>query len=217
MSEEKFLFPKWTNTLPTIVLILFLGSISFLIFVFWFWFSPTNLEVGYQPKQPVNYSHKIHAGELGIDCRYCHVNVEKSKAASIPSTEICMNCHNVVKKDSPEIMKLKESWTNNKPIEWVKVHSLPDYVYFDHSRHVNSGISCYSCHGRIDQMKVVHQVEPLSMGWCLDCHRHPENHLRPKEFVTKLDWKADDQLALGLKLKEEHHINPKENCSTCHR
>ena len=137
--------------------------------------------------------------------------------AALPSAETCMNCHKIVKADSPKLVKLREAYAQNKPIEWVQVHKLPDYVYFDHSAHLNAGVSCVSCHGRIDQMPVVHQVEPLSMSWCLECHRAPEKFLRPKAFITKLDWKADDQLALGLQLKEANHIRPREDCNTCHR
>ncbi len=216
-QEKRNIFPKWANSVPLYILIGLLLFLSFVTFVFWYWFSPKNLEVGYAPKQPIPYSHQLHVSQLGMDCRYCHVNVERSTAATVPATEVCMNCHNIIKKDSPHIAKLAESFKSGKPMQWVKVHVLPDYVYFDHSRHVGAGVSCVSCHGRIDQMKRVHQVEPLSMSWCLDCHRAPEKHLRPKKFVTKLDWKADDQLKMGLLLKAEHHINPGESCSVCHR
>ena len=114
-------------------------------------------------------------------------------------------------------MKLQKSFDENKPIEWVNVHQLPEYAYFDHSRHVNSGIGCVSCHGRVDQMEVVHRDQPLSMGWCLDCHREPEKHLRPKSKVTDMTWVAQDQEKLGAKLKELYHISPREDCSACHR
>lgn len=197
-----------------------MGLGSFLvctIFIFWYWFSPLNLEVGYQPKQPVAYSHELHAGQLGIDCRYCHTQVEKGPNASIPSTEICMNCHKLIKKDSPEIAKLAKSYATGKPIEWIKIHNLPDYAYFDHSRHINAGVGCVSCHGRIDQMKVVHQDQPLSMGWCLECHRNPEKHVRPKSEITNMNWKADNQDEQGKTLVAQYHLAPKEDCSTCHR
>jgi len=224
MKDEQYespVFPKWVNTLPAFI---FLGStLAFLtlIFIFWYWLGPKSLEVGYAPEQPIKYSHKLHAGDLGIDCRYCHFNVETSSHATIPTTETCMNCHAVVKSGpktgSSEIAKIHASFTENKPIEWVKVHQLPDYVYFDHSRHVNSGVSCVTCHGRVDQMEVVHQVEPLSMGWCLDCHRAPDANLRPKELVTKMDWKAENALETGRIIREAYHIRPGEDCSTCHR
>ena len=214
---SNYVFPKWVNRLPLFLAVGAALILSFVVFVFWYWMSPKNLEVGYAPKQPIPYSHKLHVSELGLDCRYCHTQVENSSVANIPNTQTCMNCHTAIKVDSPHIMKLKESYVNNKPIEWVKVHKLPDYVYFDHSRHVTAGISCYSCHGRVDQMEVVHQVKPLSMSWCLECHRAPENHLRPREFVTKLDWKAENQTEIGTQIKEAHKIRPGEDCSTCHR
>jgi len=213
---NKNIFPKWTNQLPIIILIALTGAVSSVVFAFWYWGSPQHLEVGYQPEQPIPYSHRLHAGELGIDCRYCHTNVAESSHANIPATETCMNCHNKIKTDSPHIKKLQESYDNNEPIEWVNVHQLPDYVYFDHSRHVNSGVGCVSCHGKVNKMEVVFQAESLSMSWCLDCHREPEKHLRPKDKVTDLDWKPKDQKKLGLLLKEEYHINPGVNCSVCH-
>ncbi len=209
-------FPKWTNR----VLITFgvpLAVLSGLAaFALFYWGSPRHTDVGYSPKQPIAFSHRLHAGDLQIDCRYCHKDVEKSARANLPTTETCLNCHKTIKPDSPEIAKIKKSFDMKEPIHWVKVHRLPDYTYFDHSRHVNSGVSCVSCHGRVDQMNVVHQTEPLSMAWCLDCHRAPEKHLRPKELVTKLGWKSTNQLAQGLALKEMHRINPGQDCSLCH-
>ncbi len=215
--QARYLFPKWSNRLPFYFLVGFFGLILFLIFVFWYWLSPKHTDVGYQPKQPIPYSHRLHAGQLGIDCRYCHGNVEKSSSAGVPPTEICMNCHRVVKPNSPLIKKIHDSFQTGQPIRWVKVHALPDYVYFDHSRHVNSGVSCYDCHGRIDQMKEVHQVQPLSMSWCLDCHRNPDKHLRPKEFLTTLDWSSPNPEAVGRDIRQKNHIRPREDCSTCHR
>ncbi|MBT5855592.1 cytochrome c3 family protein [bacterium] len=212
------IFPKWSNKLPAFILAGLLGAGSVVVVIFWYWFSPANLNVGYQPKQPIPYSHRLHAGELGIDCRYCHTGVEKSPTAGIPPTETCMNCHKLIKKNSPHIIKLRESFSKNVPIEWVRVHQLPDYAYFDHSRHINSGVSCVSCHGRIDQMETVRQVKPLSMGWCLDCHRDPVPHLRPKSEVTNMDWVTpSNQEEEGLKLKALYHVNPREDCTTCHR
>lgn len=215
---NKNIFPKWTNKLPLIVLITLKVKIAVIIFIFVYWFTPKHLEVGYQPEQPIPFSHKLHNAELGIDCRYCHNNVDKAAHSNIPATETCMNCHNQIKKDSPHIAKIKKSYLENEPIKWVKVHMLPDYVAFNHSRHVNSGISCVSCHGRVDQMEKVYQAKRLSMGWCLECHRAPEKHLRPKDKVYQLDWVAkENQIEMGLRLKEEYKINPKEHCSVCHK
>jgi len=217
-DDQHYVFPKWANKTPFIILSVILGGLVTTIFVFWYWFSPKNLEVGYAPDQPIPYSHRLHAGELGIDCRYCHTEVDKGPQATIPPTETCMNCHRQIKTDSPHIKKLHESFENDEPIEWVKVHNMPDYVYFDHSRHVNSGVSCVSCHGRIDQMEVVRQVEPLSMSWCLDCHRNPDASIRPKDKVTDLGWVSDeDPIALGKRLSKKYNIRPREDCSTCHR
>ena len=203
--------------MPLISLLIVGGAFFSLVFIIWYWFSPKHLEVGYQPKQPIPYDHSLHAGELGIDCRYCHVSVDVSAKASVPSSEICLNCHNVVKKDSPHILKIRESVAKNEPLEWKKVHHLADYAYFNHSRHVNSGIGCATCHGRIDQMKEVRQVQPLSMGWCLECHRNPEKFIRPKSEITNMSWTAEDQEKLGKELVALYHVSPREDCSTCHR
>lgn len=212
------IFPKWSNKLPMIVLIILLTKIAAVIFIFVYWFTPKHFEVGYKPKQPIAFSHKLHSGELGMDCRYCHSNVDKAAHSNIPSTETCMNCHNQIKTKSKEIARIKKSYLTNTPIKWVKVHMLPDYAYFNHSRHVNSGISCVSCHGRVDQMEEVYQAKRLSMGWCLECHRAPEKHLRPLDKVYQLDWEPEEeQIEMGLKLKKKYNINPKEDCSVCHR
>jgi len=173
---------------------------------------------GYQPRQPVPYSHALHAGQLGIDCRYCHTNVEHGAAATLPPTEVCMNCHARIRAASPKLLKARESFATGMPIEWVRVHDLPDFVYFNHSAHVRRGIGCVSCHGRVDKMEVVYQAQPLNMGWCLGCHRHPENYLRPVEFITKMDWTPEEgQQATGRRLKEDYNINPSTDCVTCHR
>jgi len=217
INSDTMLFPKWANFVAPVILGVLTLKLVVIVFVVWYWFSPKNTDIGYEPVQPIPYSHKLHAGELGIDCRYCHVGVDKSVSAVIPPAETCMNCHKLVKTDSPHIKKIKESYDTGEPIEWVRVHQLPDYAYFDHSRHVGAGVSCVSCHGRVDEMEVVRQTEPLSMSWCLECHRSPEKHVRPLDKVTDLAWKADDQEALGKKLVAERHIDPREDCSTCHR
>jgi hypothetical protein len=211
-------FPKWTNQVPA-ALAASLGLVACVaIFAVWYWASPKNFNVGYEPVQPIAYSHKLHAGELGIDCRYCHFNVERGPDAGIPPTEVCMNCHSVIKTNSPEIQKIHAAFVSGQPIRWVRVHKLADYVYFDHSAHVNKGVSCVVCHGRIDQMDVVRTVAPLSMGWCLNCHRDPAPNLRDKKLVTDLAWKPDgDPATLGLQFMEKYHVHPSTDCSTCHR
>ncbi|MGI6456007.1 MAG: cytochrome c3 family protein [bacterium] len=213
-----FVFPKWTNlarpTIAVLILVvpLYVGSVA------WYGGSPQTTDVGYAPHQPVQYSHALHAGELGIDCRYCHTTVEDTGFAAIPPTATCMNCHHMVRNNSEKILPLKESVSTGMPVEWVRVHDLPDYVYFNHSAHVSRGVSCVSCHGRVDKMEVVYQQEALSMGWCLDCHRDPARHLRPEEYVTVLDWQPnEDPLVFGQRLMEENQIKPSTDCSTCHR
>jgi len=179
---------------------------------------PDYLKTGYSPKQPVPYSHKLHAGNLGMDCYYCHYTVYKAAYAAIPPSEVCMNCHARVKPASALLEPVRHSYMTGEPVPWVKVHRLADYVYFNHSAHVTAGVSCVSCHGRIDQMVEVKQVKPLNMGFCLDCHRNPAPNLRPANLVTKLDWVPDrDPEVIGKELIAARHINPPVNCSGCHR
>lgn len=179
---------------------------------------PTVIDTGYQPVQPVPYSHKLHAGQLGLDCYYCHFTVYKAAYAAVPPTETCMNCHARVKPTSPRLEPVRQSYATGLPIPWVQIHRLPDYVYFNHSAHVVAGVSCVSCHGRIDQMIEVHQDKPLNMAFCLECHRNPAPNIRPAELVTKLDWVPDrDPAEIGREIIAEKHINPPTNCSGCHR
>lgn len=214
-----FVFPSWHNKVPAIMTVVGGMGAVFAILAVWYWFSPKYTDVGYMPKQPVPYSHKLHAGSMGMDCRYCHTGVERSAHAGVPPTQTCMNCHAQIKTESPKLLPVRESWVSGKPIPWVRVHKTPDYAYFEHSAHVAAGVGCESCHGRIDQMVEVRQDQPLNMGWCLECHRAPEKHLRPADMVTVMGYEAPggDQLALGKKLKEENNINPPLHCSGCHR
>lgn len=218
-KKPLFVFPEFHNRIPLMLApVLALAPIG-LIGAIWYYFSPSFTDVGYQPDQPVPYSHKLHAGDLGIDCRYCHVGVEKGPHAGVPPTQTCMNCHASVKKDSPLLTPVRESWTSGESMQWVRIHKAPDYVYFDHSAHIRATIGCEACHGRIDQAVVVKQEQPLSMSWCLECHKAPENYLRPRGTATVMGYKPEggDQLALGTKLKKENNINPPINCSGCHR
>jgi hypothetical protein len=174
--------------------------------------------VGYSPEQPVPFSHAVHAGELGLDCRYCHNTVEYSAHAAVPPTATCIGCHALIKTGSELLEPVRSSNATGMPVPWVRVHDLPDYVYFDHSAHLTAGVSCVECHGRVDHMERVYQVGELSMGWCLDCHRDPAERLRPAELVTRLDWTTgEDRRELGTRLMEENNINPRTDCSTCHR
>jgi hypothetical protein len=213
-----FPFPKWTNTLRPALAFGLVGIPLYLVILLAFGTSAETTAVGYTPAQPVPYSHELHAGQLGMDCRYCHTTVEEAAHAAIPPTQTCMNCHHKIRSAAPSLLPVRESFGTGMPVPWVRVHDLPDYVYFDHSAHVTRGIGCVSCHGRIDKMVEVSQDQPLTMGWCLDCHRSPEKHLRPVEFVTDLDWvPGEDQLTLGRRLREQNNINPSTDCWTCHR
>jgi hypothetical protein len=172
-----------------------------------------------QRAQPVPFSHRHHTNELGIDCRYCHNTFERSSYAGIPATEICMNCHSHIWADSPMLEAVRASFRTDAPIEWIKVHDLPDFVYFDHSIHVAKGIGCVTCHGRVDRMNLTWQESTLHMEWCLDCHRHPERYVRPREEVFNLAWSPSgtDQETLGARLVEQYAIESRDDCSTCHR
>ena len=185
----------------------------------WYYFSPKNLQVGYAPEQPIPYSHKLHVDELGLDCRYCHANVERSPEAMLPTTQTCMGCHAVVKPDSPKLATLRDSWKSGNPVPWIRVHKLPEHAYFDHSAHLSAGVSCVSCHDRVDQMEVVRLDAPLSMGWCLECHRDPASSLRPASELTNMSWKHDEasQVALGAAVAAAANVRPPEHCSGCHR
>jgi len=260
MNEVKktgrFIFPRWANWLLPFIVISAVGGGMYAPALVTLGFSPKTTAVGYAPEQPVPYSHQLHVGQLGMDCRYCHNTVEKANFAAIPPTQTCMNCHQAVKTqvsdpdpanagkliDNPRLKALPDSWKKGTAVSWTKVHDLPDYAYFPHQSHVAAGVSCVECHGRVDRMEVVYQAKPLSMSWCLDCHRAPEKVLRPKDMVTNLGWTVKDlpqthavlnaelkskyktdevtQEQLGLHLKEVNHIQNAAymtSCSTCHR
>lgn len=210
------IFPKWTNQVPRKLLIGLIVIVNVLILSVWYFFSPEFTDVGYAPTQPVPYSHKLHVDKLGLDCQYCHTSVWDSKQANIPATQTCMNCHNQVLTDSDKLAPIRESWETGEPVEWVRVHNLADYAYFNHAAHVNVGVGCESCHGRVDKMDIVYQAEPLSMGWCLDCHREPEKFLRPVEEVTTMGYKAEDQDKLGAELVKKNNVSPPQYCQGCH-
>lgn len=175
-------------------------------------------EVGVARSQPVQFSHKHHVSDDGIDCRYCHTSVEKSSFAGIPSTKICMNCHTQIWAESPILEPVRESFRTGKSLEWTRVHNLPGFVYFDHSIHVHKGVGCTTCHGRVDQMPLMWRENTLYMEWCLECHRNPERFVRPREQVFNMDWQPpSDQIALGQKLVREYKIAQLTSCSVCHR
>jgi len=176
--------------------------------------------VGVFVEQPVPFSHEHHVSGLGIDCRYCHTSVEDSSFAGIPPTETCMTCHSQIWTNAEMLEPVRESFRTGQPIEWVKVYNLPDFVYFNHSIHVAKGVGCETCHGRVDQMALTYKANSLYMEWCLECHRHPENYLRPREQVFTMGWQPEEnQVALGRELVEAYNIQVKQltNCSVCHR
>lgn len=213
-------FPKWTNNLPRNILIAGLLTGTALTAGVTYYFTPKYTRVGYEPIQPVAFPHSVHVTQLGLDCRYCHNGVEKSWYSNIPATSVCMNCHNQVLKDDDRLALVRESAATGKPIPWVQIHKLPDYAYFNHSVHVNRGVSCVECHGQINHMDEVYHAKPFSMSFCLDCHRDPAKHLRPLDKITDLDWKAsspDEQLAMGRQFVHDWKVQSLQNCSTCHR
>jgi hypothetical protein len=219
------IFPRWTNNIPIALGLLAPLVGAGAIFAVWYWFSPLYTDVGYQPRQPVAYSHKFHAGELGIDCRYCHNTVEEAAHAAIPPASTCMNCHQLVKSTiaggpkEARLAKVKEAYEDpNKPLNWVRVHQLADYAYFNHAPHVAAGVGCAECHGRVDQMVVVEMKEPLSMGWCLDCHRNPKPRLRPLDQVTNMNWNREETpYDPDTDPERKRKVNPPTHCSGCHR
>jgi hypothetical protein len=171
-------------------------------------------------EQPVPFSHAHHVGGLGLDCRYCHTSVSAARFAGVPPTETCMTCHSQLWTNAGMLAPVRESLAANKPIHWQRVHVLPDYVYFDHSIHLAKGVGCSTCHGTVDRMPLMRQAAPLTMGWCLDCHRHPEAAIRPLDKIFDMKWTPPkDQLAEGRRLMSEYHIDTAHltDCSKCHR
>ena len=169
-------------------------------------------------EQPVQFSHAHHVGDDGIDCRYCHTSVETSAFAGIPPTKTCMNCHSQLWNTAPILEPVRASFRDDKPLHWTRVHDLPDFVYFNHSIHVKKGMGCETCHGRVDQMPLMRKQNSLQMEWCLDCHRHPERYVRPREEVFNMNYTAPaNQLELGRTLVEQNRIRRMTDCNACHR
>jgi hypothetical protein len=212
-------FSKSANTIARFSI---LGAVLVVGFVLWAGAmivrSPYETMQNVPREQPVAFSHEHHVGGLGIDCRYCHSNVEYSAFATIPPTKLCMNCHSQLWAVSPELEPVRESYRTGRSIAWTRVHDLPEYVYFNHSIHVAKGVGCSTCHGRVDRMPLMWQAQPLTMEWCLDCHRHPEKYLRPRDKVFAMAYAPPpDQLALGKQLIAQYHVKSLTSCSTCHR
>lgn len=213
------IFPPGSNNLARFSVVALLTLVSGAMGLLWLserseWVT----EVRHIRPQPVPFSHKHHVGEGGIDCRYCHYTVEKSAMASVPPVQLCMNCHKQIWSDSPVLKPIRDAFKSGEPIQWSRVHDLPDFVYFNHSIHVNKGVGCVTCHGRVDRMPLAWRVNTLQMEWCLECHRQPERFVRPKDQVTNLDWRpTEDQMTLGRRLVKEYHIQKLNNCNVCHR
>ncbi len=228
------IFPRWSNLLPLKIAVGILAVAAGGMLAFTYYATPKAQVVGYQPSQPIAFSHKVHIDQLGMDCRYCHSFVDVAGPSNVPTGNTCWNCHQHVLRDSPKLAPLRKALDpsfagyDGKPLEWVRVHKLPDYVKFNHSAHLNRGIACVSCHGPVDQMDVVYQDQNQSMGWCLDCHRAPETQLRPLEEVYNMQYDAAQFLKahpqpgvstpaqFGLKLKDQFRVAPKTTCATCH-
>jgi hypothetical protein len=213
------LFPRWSNTaarasLLALALLVVGVPLGLMAFV-----RSSNASARYEPvPQPIPFDHQIHAGRLGISCEYCHTTVMRSPTAGIPPTQTCVPCHSTVWINSRDLAPVRRSMQTGKPIAWNRVDRLPDFVYFDHSVHVNKGVGCESCHGRVDQMSTVYQAKPLTMGWCLSCHRMPAERLRPVEAVTVMGYTpAVAQARLGPALAAKYHVRSLTSCTTCHR
>jgi len=169
-------------------------------------------------EQPVQFSHLHHVLDDGIDCRYCHTSVETSSFAGIPPTKTCMNCHSQIWQTAPILEPVRASFRENQPLHWTRVHDLPDFVYFNHSIHVKKGMGCETCHGRVDQMPLMKQEQSLQMEWCINCHRHPEDYVRPRTEVFTMGYRPQvPQSVLGPQLVKEYDIHGNTSCSTCHR
>jgi len=213
-------FPKWSNALPLqIVIYLFVlgGTVTAGVA---YYCTPKYLRVGYQPVQPVPFDHSLHAGQLALDCRYCHNHVDQSGFANIPAAQTCMNCHQLIKPQSPLLAVVRASYESGDPVPWVQIHQAPDYVYFNHAVHVNRGVSCVECHGRVNTMPVVYHAQSLSMKFCLNCHRDPGSFLRAPGDVYNLEspaLAAAGRTAEAARLIRDWKIKPPESCSGCHR
>jgi hypothetical protein len=216
-------FGRWANPIARIVLVgAAVGVIVLCGAAIAYVRAPGATGVGITVEQPVPFSHKHHVGGLGIDCRYCHTSVERSAFAGLPPTETCMTCHSQIWTNAAMLAPVRTSLRDDEPLRWNRVNNLPDYVYFNHSIHIAKGVACESCHGRVDQMPLMSKGQPLSMGWCLDCHRDPAPHLRPKEDVFEMGWTppaGESRRALGSRLVKAYHIHVKTltHCSVCHR
>jgi hypothetical protein len=216
------IFHRSTNTFSKVSIFGSVFILGFLLWLFGAWSrSSWATQAGVAREQPIPFSHAHHVGDVGLDCRYCHTSVETSAFANVPPTKTCMNCHSLIFNTSPTLEPVRESFRTDRSIPWTRVHDLPDFAYFNHSIHVNKGVGCETCHGRVDKMPLTWQKASLQMEWCLDCHRHPERYVRPREEVFRMGYEpAEDQETLGRRLVQEYKIQSVRtltSCSTCHR
>jgi hypothetical protein len=216
------IFPRQSNLIAKAsILVGLVIGLAITASLIWYTHSSAYTRVGVPVPQPVPFSHTLHVGALGLDCRYCHASVEKSSFADIPPTETCMTCHSQIRVDAPDLAPVRESWQTGKPIVWNRVNQLPDYVYFDHQIHIAKGVGCETCHGRVDKMTTDVKANTFYMSWCLNCHRDPAKYLRPQDQVFTMGYQpAEDQQTLGTQLVAAYHVLPPSqltNCSTCHR
>lgn len=212
-------FPRWADSLFRFLLVVGLLTAAAVPLFLMAWVRTPQITGQFDPiRQPVEFDHRHHVADEGIDCRYCHDQVERSAFAGIPPTERCLNCHSQIWSTSPLLEPVWASYFSNTPIAWVRVHQLPDFVFFNHAIHVNKGVGCESCHGRVDRMARVYQHAPLTMGWCLDCHRRPERSLRPRNAMTIMGWEPPiPQEQLGRELMQRYGVRRLTNCTACHR
>jgi hypothetical protein len=222
-THARFVFaPKHDHLLRASLAIGAFLSVMTLLVSYGYWQSPSWQKINVASQQPVPFSHKHHVGELGIDCRYCHTGVNSSSYAGVPPTETCMTCHSQIWTNAALLKPVRDSAQYSKPIVWQQVTSIPNYVYFNHSAHVNRGVACVSCHGRVDQMAMTYQAVEMKMSWCLACHREPEKHLVPTSQVTKPVPDLHAANLVDWNVPPLPHFTAQEkarltNCTTCHR
>ena len=216
------IFSRASNVHSRVIIFCFVAAIIlFSWIVYAVWWSPYTTYVDIPLHQPVPFSHKHHVGDDGIDCRYCHDSVEKSAFAGIPSTHICMTCHSQIWTEAPVLAPVRGSLATGRPIRWTRVNDLPDFVFFNHAIHINKGVGCSTCHGPVDEMPITWRAQSLYMKWCVNCHRAPQNYLRPRDQIFNLHWQPPpDQERQGMSLARQYHIDLSgrlTNCSVCHR
>jgi hypothetical protein len=213
------LFQPWSDTVFRLCLSLAAAAAVAIPIATILWVRTPYVTKQYDPvEQPIAFDHRHHVRDDGIDCLYCHYEATRSKYAGVPPTSVCLNCHSQVWQESSRLALIRSSWFEDRPIRWRRVHQLPGFVYFDHSAHVSHGVGCVECHGRVDEMGQVYAVAPLTMQWCLDCHRDPDPHLRPESEISDMEPpSAATRRQVGREIHEKLHVDPPVSCTGCHR